>query len=1426
MTSVTTESTSNSRSLLPAWLKGPWGILGIIFILYILLNLTWTYFHWGGPQHVVLIANLLSLPPSLLASIVAWRVAAQTSFSAPLRRAWLILGISFFMFLIGNLIWAYLELILQVEPFPSLADVFYLAFYPLGLWGLLCMPSAPQNRRERLTLWLDLLCVLTAAAMFVGYFIIVPTAATSSNDLLTQLIAPAYPIGSLILIGGILAILYRPASPNTQSALSLLLIGMLFFVGGDFAFGYGSLTGTYTSGGWTDASWNVAQLFFVLAALRKMVHSPASATSRGRLVRLNRSGRWLPPIAVALGYGLVFYVVIANYSQIAEWLMAGALLLTLLVIARQIVSPAFADLPVRVKVILAFIMVSVLSVSLVAATAYLTIRSNLESLTGDILKSDVELRSQTLGNELSKQLDVMEGFVLGETIENGTSAANTHYTSDQAMIEAQLQQQDLAWQAALDTDPLVQDVLNNTMAQELSEFQRNFPTHNNLLLTDKYGATIASTARPGSYSQVAEDWWQAAYNQGQGALYVGQPAFDPDTQSLSVVIAVPVHADHTLDVVGVIRTSFHIQNILDVLATSHPEIKGHFDLLLPGGQLLHQQGDLQSIEEDTMARLQASQDADYAEVSFEGIVQLVSQAPVASPDPEDAGVFKNLNWTLLAREKPAVAFAPLHAAWRTALLTTLIVLLLTTGVAVILAQLLIAPIARLTHVATRIAAGDLTTRAQVESRDEIGILAGTFNTMVQALSETRQELQDSEALYRSLVDYSPDMIAVHSHQGRTLFINPAGVKLMGAQSAEEILSRPIMDMVPSDSREEAQRGMANTLAGEPTPLLQQKMHRLDGTSFEAEFRAIPISYAGQRAIQFVMRDITERKRAEEQIHQLLAQIEHQNNELEGRVARRTDELKALNQRLQDELTERQQLLLSLSDSEARFRLLFEASPDSILLIDPHDPNISWPIVDCNEVACTMNGYSREQLIGQSIDILNSSPGIPTEREDYLNRVREKGILHYEAFHRNRAGQLFPVEVSTSLITFEGRELILGIDRDITERKQTELALQQAKEIAEAASRAKSEFLSRMSHELRTPMNAILGFAQLLNMSRKEPLTSIQKERVRQITKGGQHLLDLINEILDISRIEAGRLQISPEPVPLRESIQEVLDLTAPLAANRNILIQTSLEMKENPFVMADRQRLKQVLLNLLSNAVKYNFDGGYVMVSCEQTPMDTWRISVTDTGSGISSENLGRLFRPFERLVTDESSVEGTGLGLALAKRLIELMQGRIGVESLVGRGSTFWIELPSAESQLALLQRTGGTGQLPAMSATARTILYVEDNVANFELIQQVLADYSQIELLWAADPQTGIESARLHHPSLILLDLHLGSRDGAEVLRQLKQDVETASIPVIMVSADATHSQIERLIALGAHSYLTKPLDVKLFMQLIEDLLSEKVN
>ena len=1427
MSGVTTQANVSSRFFFPAWLKGPWGLLGIISILYAGLNIGWTHFHWGGPEHVTLLANIFSFFPSLVAAATAWRVAGREQLALPIRRAWFFLGASFLMFLLGNLVWAYLEVWLGIEPFPSLADVFYLAFYPLALCGLLSMPSIQQNWRERLTLWLDLLCVLTAALMFVGYFIIVPTAAVSSPGLLTQLIAPAYPLASLLVLGGILAILYRPASQNTQSALGLLLIGMIFFVGGDFVFGYTSLTGTYEVGGWTDVSWNVAQLFFALAALRKLYHGPISTVTHLWGIWFNRLGRWLPPVSLVLGYGLLGYTLFKDYSQLTGWLMAAALLLSLLVIVRQIISPAFADLPVRAKVLRIFIMVSVLSVGLVTATAYLAIRSNLEEVVGQGLKDDVDLRAQMFGNELGKQLHLMQGFVLGETIENAATTASHLHRDNQVGIEAELQRQQLAWEAAGDSDPLVQDVLNNTTTPELYDFLQRFPTYTNLLLTDNYGATIAATARPANYYQGGQDWWQAAYNHGRGAIYVGHPVLDPGTKAMSIVIAIPVRIEHGSEVVGILHSTYNLQNILAVLMVSpHHTGQVGFDVLLPDGRLITAQSAIQRLDSDTLARLRASQLADYAQMDFEGSTQLVSTSPVTSPDAQDANLFRNLNWILINHESAALAFVPLHDAWRTTLLTTLLVLLLTTGLGVILAQVLMAPISRLTRVAAQIAGGDLSTKAQVESRDEIGTLARTFNSMVDGLARAQQDVQDSEALYRSLVEYSPDMITVHS-EGKVLFINPAGVKLLRAPSAEEFVGKPLMELIPPQAQEMAAEDLKDShVIGESSPLLQRKMHRLDGTTFDAELRIIPISYSGRPAIQFVMRDITERKEAEEKIRELLMEVGRQRGDLERRVAQRTEELNNLNLRLQDELTERQRLVQSLQESEQRFHLVFETSPDAIFLLDPHDPAGIWRIVDCNLSACQMNGYTREELIGQPLDMLNVKKSSPQEFTDSLEQLRREGMRRgIEAMHRHKNGPVFPIEYSTSLVTIADREMVLGIDRDITDRKQIEEALRSTTEVAKAASRAKSEFLSRMSHELRTPMNAILGFAQLLTMSQKEPLSAVQKERVKQIVKGGEHLLDLINEILDISRIEAGRVQISPEPVSLRDSIQEAIDLTAPLADSRSIQIQLNLEMKGNPFVMADRQRLKQVLLNLLSNAVKYNRPGGFVAIHCEPTKSDqaAWRISVADSGPGIWPEDLPHLFVPFERLAAEQSRVEGSGLGLALAKRLVELMKGKIGVESVLGQGSTFWVELPAAESQLDRLQRTGDTAKLPTMSVTNRTILYIEDNRANFELVEQVLSDYDQIELLWAADPAGGFALAHRHHPNLILLDLHLGGKDGGEVLQQLKQDERLAPIPVLVVSADASQGQAERLMALGAQAYLTKPLDVKRFVRQMEQLLGE---
>jgi signal transduction histidine kinase/CheY-like chemotaxis protein len=393
------------------------------------------------------------------------------------------------------------------------------------------------------------------------------------------------------------------------------------------------------------------------------------------------------------------------------------------------------------------------------------------------------------------------------------------------------------------------------------------------------------------------------------------------------------------------------------------------------------------------------------------------------------------------------------------------------------------------------------------------------------------------------------------------------------------------------------------------------------------------------------------------------------------------------------------------------------------------------------------------------------------------------------------------------------------------RAQRDEELQAAKEEADRANRAKSDFLSKMSHELRTPLNAILGFAQLLEMGELE---AEERDGVDHILTGGRHLLELINEILDLSRIEAGGLTISLEPVNVKGVVRESLELIAPLAARRDIELRGHVAETERRHLLADRQRLKQVLLNLLSNAVKYNRQGGRVDLRMDEADAPAQlRILIADTGPGISPQQMEYLFVPFERLGADQGAIEGTGLGLTLSRGLIEAMGGRLGVDSVVGQGSTFWVELPLVEGPVERAQHT--VHLLPAqveLGGTRQTllVLHIEDNPANFKLIQRLLSHRPEIRLLPAAEGGLGLELARKHRPHLILLDLHLPDVPGGEVLHQLRADPVTRGIPVVVVSADATAGQIRRLRAAGATAFLTKPIDVREFLELFDGLLTEE--
>ena len=521
------------------------------------------------------------------------------------------------------------------------------------------------------------------------------------------------------------------------------------------------------------------------------------------------------------------------------------------------------------------------------------------------------------------------------------------------------------------------------------------------------------------------------------------------------------------------------------------------------------------------------------------------------------------------------------------------------------------------------------------------------------------------------------------------------------------------------------------------------------------------------------------------------------------------------------LAERGRAMEALGQANAFLDSILENIPNMIFVKDAKD----LKFVRFNKAGEELLGYSRKDLIGK-----NDYDLFPRQEADSFT-AKDREVLNgrklmdvpEEPVHTRQKGTRILHTRKIPVLDDQGRpQYLLGISEDVTELKQAEEALLRAKQEAERANQAKSEFLSRMSHELRTPLNAVLGFGQLLEM---EPLGPEQRESVEHILKAGRHLLGLIDEVLDISGIESGRVPISPEPVLVSELLLEVQDLVQPLAVERHVQLQGVATEPWGRHVMGDRQRLKQVLLNLLSNAIKFNNEGGAVSLFVEEASASWVRLKVGDTGPGIPPEKIARLFTPFDRLGAEQTGVEGTGLGLALSKRLVELMGGTIGVDSTVGQGSTFWVELPQADGPVERFEQMA-EGKIVGRKAPdiLGTILYVEDNLSNLRLVERILAHRPNVRLLSAMQGGLGLELAREHRPDLIFLDLQLPDTPGREVLRRLQADGKTRGIPVVVISADATPGQTQRLLAEGARDFLTKPLDVKKLITLLDETLNER--
>jgi PAS domain S-box-containing protein len=515
--------------------------------------------------------------------------------------------------------------------------------------------------------------------------------------------------------------------------------------------------------------------------------------------------------------------------------------------------------------------------------------------------------------------------------------------------------------------------------------------------------------------------------------------------------------------------------------------------------------------------------------------------------------------------------------------------------------------------------------------------------------------------------------------------------------------------------------------------------------------------------------------------------------------------------------EQKQLAQRLRDYQFYTRSLFESNIDALMTTDP------WGIItDVNKEMEALTGCTRDELIGAPFKEYFTDP----ERAGTsINLVlSEKKVTNFELTARARDGRETVVSLNATTLYDRNRRLqgVFAAARDVTERKRLDLVLQEkntelesARSLAEKANLAKSEFLSSMSHELRSPLNAILGFAQLLESDATAP-TAGQNESIDQILQAGWHLLKLINEILDLAKIESGHVPLSPEPVSLAEVICECRGMIEPQAQQQGIrmIIPTC----DTPyFVQADRTRVKQVLINLLSNAIKYNSAEGTVEVICDAGTAGRTRVSISDSGLGLDPEQLAQLFQAFNRLGQEAGGKEGTGIGLVVAKRLIELMGGTIGVESVVGKGSVFWFELVTV-AQPHLESEEEGTEALPPQATVEKrvqTLLYVEDNPANMKLVVQIIQRHPGIQLLTAVDGYKGIKIAREAQPDVILMDINLPGINGFEALKILRSDPATARIPVMALSANAMPRDIENGLKAGFFRYMTKPIMVNEFME-----------
>lgn len=656
-------------------------------------------------------------------------------------------------------------------------------------------------------------------------------------------------------------------------------------------------------------------------------------------------------------------------------------------------------------------------------------------------------------------------------------------------------------------------------------------------------------------------------------------------------------------------------------------------------------------------------------------------------------------------------------------------------------------------------------------------------------NEQANELTNSKEYNRMLFDLSPVGLALTRMDGSFVDVNQAYCGIMG-HSAEELKKITYWHLTPSEYWDKEIEQLNSLLKiGQYGPYIKEYVH-VDGHLITVRLQGKLVTHQGENFIWSSVEDITQQIKADQEINLLKTTLDETHD-----------------------------CVFMFAEDTLKFFYVNQGAIDQV-------------------------GYTRDELL--TMTPWNIKPEF-TENEfrELISQLvaGKEHILKFETVHEHKDGRQIPVEILLQYLHLrEDSPHFVAIVRDITERKNAEMALQktneeleervklrtieyqEAKDIAEQANRAKSEFLSSMSHELRTPLNAILGFSQLLQLNDRLPVAI--KEDIKEIYKAGDHLLKLINEVLDLAKIETGHIDLLIEEISYKSLIAECIGLVEPIASKQDIQLVVH-SPEDDVVIKADRTRMTQVIINLLSNAIKYNRKAGRVDIAVDLSNADIASISIKDTGVGIRKENLGELFAAFNRLDAENTDIEGVGIGLVITRQLIEMMQGMIRVESEYGHGSTFWIDIPTASlSDTGIVEPVNAQPDLQICNEPGKfNILYIEDNPANVKLVTSLFASRSNINLYTAHTPSFGLELADIYVPDIILLDIKLPDIDGYKVLEMIRQNKKIRHIPVIGISAFAMPIDISRAEENGFDGYITKPIDIANLMQTVDKFLSSPV-